>query len=178
MWLSLIGFMGSGKSTVAALLAERVVVKAVDLDALVVERTGTSIGDIFHNRGEEAFRDAEAEVLWSLSPAEDSVVACGGGIIERQRNRMLLRERGVVIWLDLPWAAQRTRLESMDVTGRPLLSGRSWHDIEQLYRRRRSLYARTAHFRLRSDLASPDVLAHQALVRRLAWTQRRKDADA
>ncbi len=178
MWLSLIGFMGSGKSSVAALLAERAVETAIDLDDVMTEQTGMSIAKIFSEQGESAFRDLEAKTLAGLPASDDLVVACGGGIVERQENRELLRRRGIVIWLDLPWETQRARLESIDTDERPLIINQSWDEIEDLHRRRRVLYARTAHFRLRGDQATADILAHQVLIRRLNWERRRREGDA
>ena len=178
MWVSLIGFMGSGKSSVAALLAERAVEKAIDLDDVMAEQTGMSIAQIFSEQGEAVFRELETKTLAELPANEDLVVACGGGIVERQENRELLRGRGIVIWLDLPWETQRARLESIDTDDRPLIVNHSWREIEDLHRRRRILYARTAHFRLRGDQATADILAHQVLIRRLNWEKRRREGDA
>lgn len=168
MWISLIGFMGSGKSTVAELIARRAVLASVDLDVAVAEAAGADVPEIFAAAGEAGFREAEARALVALPADGELVVAAGGGVVEREANRTLLRERGTVVWLDLPWEAQRARLEAIGTAGRPLLQGGGWGRVESLHRRRRPLYARTAHFRLRGDLASEDVLVRQVMVRHLA----------
>jgi len=176
MWLSLIGFMGSGKTSVSAALAERAVAEARDLDALVEERAGLRVAEIFDRHGEVGFRDLEAEVLAGLPADEELILACGGGVVERGRNRDLLRGRGVVVWLDAPWETLLGRLEGVDPSARPLLRGGDWDRVEALYHRRRPLYARTAHFRLRCDRGSADVLARRALACRLEWKRGRPEA--
>lgn len=178
MWLSLIGFMGSGKSSVAAALSARAVVDAVDLDARIMAEAGRNVAEIFDERGEEGFRDLEAAALAALPARRELVLACGGGIVEREANRELLRRRGVVVWLDAPWESLLGRLEKVDLTARPLLRGGRWDQVEALYHRRRPLYARTAHFRLRCDRAAADVLARRALNCRLEWSRRRPGVPA
>ncbi|HRX50674.1 MAG TPA: shikimate kinase [Candidatus Krumholzibacteria bacterium] len=178
MWLSLIGFMGSGKSSVAAALAERAVADALDLDALIEARAGRSVAAVFDAEGEAGFRDLEAAVLADLPADEELILACGGGVVEREENRELLRRRGVVVWLDAPWEALLGRLEQVDLTARPLLRDGDWARVEALYHRRRPLYARTAHFRLRCDRASADVVARRALACRLEWKRARPETQA
>lgn len=176
MWLSLIGFMGSGKTSVSAALAERAVVDALDLDELIEARAGMPVADIFADRGEPGFRDLETEVLADQPADDELILACGGGVVEREVNRERLRRHGVVVWLDAPWEALLGRLEQVDLSTRPLLADGNWDRVEDLYRRRRPLYARTAHFRLRCDRASADVLARRALNCRLEWMRERPEA--
>ncbi len=167
MWISLVGFMGAGKSSVATLLAERALLPVVDLDARIERLAGRDIPTIFARDGEERFRRLETAALYSLDRRRSLVVACGGGIVERPANVARLREAGVVVWLDAPWWVLRRRLEAAPGQ-RPLLERYGGDGLADLYRRRLLRYARAAHFRLRSDLVSPRVLAVQALRCRLA----------
>ncbi|MDR2672988.1 MAG: shikimate kinase [Coriobacteriales bacterium] len=95
----LIGFMGSGKTTVSRLLARRLNLPCVDTDDLVQQRTGLSIPTIFDKRGEDYFRRQEHVCLCEQAVSEPSVLSCGGGIILSAENRALLVQMGPVIYL-------------------------------------------------------------------------------
>lgn len=173
MWLSLIGFMACGKSTVARLLGDHALLDVHDLDAEIESETGRTVTRIFAEDGEAAFRDRELAALRRLPSTGDLVLACGGGLVERPEACHLLRSRGVVVWLDAPWEVLRQRLEAEPVGQRPLL-GRGWEATESLLRARLPLYARTGHFRLRSDLAAPRELVSRVLAAKLRWERRRE----
>jgi shikimate kinase len=180
MWTSLIGFMGSGKSCLAASLGERAILPVVDLDAAIAGRTGSSIGAYFAEAGEAAFRSRETETLAGLPADDELVVACGGGVIERAESVRLLRERGLVVWLDLSWESVRRRLADDAAAGadRPLVETLGWPGLAALYSRRRPLYAAAADFRLRGDLGGPEVLARRVLTFRLTWSRQRRRTPA
>lgn len=93
----LTGFMGTGKSTVGKLLARRLGYRFSDLDALIVEQAGISINEIFERYGEQRFRELETEAIRSLGGVSGRVVATGGGAVIAPRNRVLLREAGLVV---------------------------------------------------------------------------------
>lgn len=175
MWLSLIGFMASGKSTVARELAERALLEVRDLDTEIEAAAGARAPEIFAGEGEAGFRRRELAALEALPGDEDLVVACGGGVIETPAARELLRARGVVVWLDAPWEQLRRRLEASGPDDRPLLAS-GWEAVEARLRRRLPLYAATAHVRLRSDLAVPRELASRALVCRSRLARRHRSA--
>lgn len=98
--LVLIGFMGSGKSSVGRRLAEMTGHRFLDTDHRVSTRTGSSISSIFARHGEEYFRDLETEILEELLGVCGIVLATGGGIVLREKNRELLHRIGTVVWLD------------------------------------------------------------------------------
>ncbi|MFM9115953.1 MAG: shikimate kinase, partial [Planctomycetota bacterium] len=98
--LFLIGYRGTGKSTVARLLAERLSWQAVDADEVLEAQAGRSIQAIFQTAGETTFRDLESQVVAQLAQGERQVVALGGGAVLREQNRVALAGRGVVLWLD------------------------------------------------------------------------------
>lgn len=87
----LLGFMGTGKSAVGRVLAERAGWRFVDLDAEIERAAGMDIPEIFQREGEEGFRDREARALLSSLDTENTVVACGGGVVIRPENRAALR---------------------------------------------------------------------------------------
>jgi shikimate kinase len=117
----LIGFMGSGKSTVGRALAERVRRPFVDLDEVIVAEVGKSIASIFADDGEEAFRAGEHSALVALGERPPSVVACGGGVVLSEENRALMRRSGTVVYLRV--SAEEALARIGDVSGRPLLAG-------------------------------------------------------
>lgn len=171
MWTSFVGFMGSGKTTVADALQAATGRPVVHLDDAVAARAAQSVADIFAHEGEEAFRRRELAELEALDAGRNLVVDTGGGIIETPAAVDLLRERGVVIWLDAPWEIHRARLKAA-AAGRPLIDRLGWAGLEDLFRRRRSRYAAAADFRLTATATDPDQLARTAMLRSLVWSRR------
>ncbi len=171
MWTSFIGFMGSGKSTIAGRLRELSSRPLAAIDALVAGGAGKPIPAIFAGEGEAAFREAEFRALRELDPGRNLLVDAGGGILESPGAADLLRSRGVVIWLDASWDNLRSRLED-DPGDRPLVRELGWEGLEKLYLRRRRQYAAAADFRLRSDMGTADQLARRAMLRSLLWERR------
>lgn len=115
----LVGPMGAGKSTVGRALAERLQYDFVDSDHVIEARTGASIPMIFDIEGESGFRDREESVVDDLTQRLQTVLATGGGVVEREENRKHLRSRGFVVYLKSPVEAliQRTKHDR----NRPLL---------------------------------------------------------
>ena len=110
--------MGSGKSTVGRIVAERSGRDFLDLDQLVEAHEGCAIAEIFEKRGEAAFRAAEWAALRSLDGRRGCVVATGGGLYLAARRRRWIRERGTAVWLDAPLEVCAARVR--DGAGRPL----------------------------------------------------------
>ena len=146
----LIGLMGSGKSSIGRLVAQQVGFQFVDTDALIVEQTGLAIATIFTREGEEHFRGLETAALESLAARERCVVATGGGIILREKNRALLRELGFVVWLT---ASKEVLFERVSRnTRRPLLrTADPRATFAQLAAARQALYAEAAQCTLDSS---------------------------
>ena len=112
----LVGFMGSGKSTIGPLVARHLGVSFVDLDAEIVRKAGMPIAAIFKAGGEAGFRRLESAVLAAALRAKPGVVAAGGGVVKSVANRKRLKMgRGVlVVWLDVAWPALWARLRRED----------------------------------------------------------------
>jgi shikimate kinase len=116
----LVGFMGAGKSSIGAALADRLGLRFIDLDAEISERLGAPIADIFADDGEAAFRVAERTELTRLAKLEAVIVATGGGAFCDPVNRELIHGAGgVSVFLDLPWSLLGERL-ARDHSERPL----------------------------------------------------------
>lgn len=127
----LIGMPGCGKSTIGALLAEKLCRKIVDADEEIVRLAGKSIPEIFAQDGEEVFRDWETKALEELGKQSGLVIATGGGCVTRQRNYPLLHQNSRIFWL------QRD-LEVLPTDGRPLSQSNRLSDLfavrEPMYR--------------------------------------------
>jgi shikimate kinase len=159
----LVGFMGSGKSTVGRLLAERLGWHFADLDEEIETQQGTSIGDIFDQRGEEEFRRIETEALRAhvrrIERGRPTVVALGGGTFVQAANFDILENHGVAIWLDCPLETVRRRVAL--ASHRPL--ARDFERLEVLYATRQAAYAR-AEYRISTESDDASI-AIEALLK-------------
>ena len=157
--LVLIGFMGSGKSTIGRELAKSLSYPVLDTDQLIVERENASINDIFAERGEDAFRDIETQILRDLVAEQPHkrIISTGGGIIGRPENRELLRQLGYVIWLLV--SPEETLNRTSRNTDRPLLNNdKPEATIRNLLTERTPLYQETAHLTIETDLLTfPEI---------------------
>jgi shikimate kinase len=155
--LILIGFMGTGKSSIGRLVAHRLRFQFVDTDALIVERAGLEISEIFAQHGEAHFRDLETRAIESLASRERYVVATGGGAVLREQNRRLLRSLGFVALLT---AREKTILDRVGHGNRrPLLhSSNPAEKIAELLAERAPAYEAAAHW----TLDTSDITREQA----------------
>jgi shikimate kinase len=158
----LAGFMGSGKTTIGRLLAERIGWRFVDLDEEIEAAAGMRILEIFEMRGEQEFRRVERETMRGLVRAIEcgrpAVLALGGGAIAQPENYALLENNGVVIWLDCPFEIVCRRVAP--ASHRPL--ARDPVSFAQLYEARRESYAR-ADYRIPIESDDPAVAVEAAL---------------
>ncbi len=151
----LIGFMGSGKSTVGRELHQRLGYPLVDMDQVIEQRARKSIAAIFADEGEQVFRDRETSLLEELDDptAPRRIISTGGGVIGREVNRALLRQLGYVVWLNAPMSVILDRTSKN--RERPLLhTDDPAAKIAALMETRRPLYDEAAH--LRVDTAGLD----------------------
>jgi shikimate kinase len=143
----IVGFMGSGKTTVGRLLAEEIGWKFADLDEDIEHSQRRSVSDIFLHQGEEAFRRIEHEALsdrvQSIRRGTPTVLAVGGGAFTIPENIHLLQEHGITLWIDTDFEVMRKRVQNSD--HRPL--ARDPERFERLYHERRPYYAQ-AEFRV------------------------------
>jgi shikimate dehydrogenase len=153
--VALIGFMGSGKSTIGRGIVGPSGMTLLDIDELIEHKTGHTVEEIFSDMGEDAFRGLEREVIENISHLTGNMIACGGGTVTCQENADALKKEAIVVWL---WAGVDTILERIgDGTGRPLMRGYSREKrVRGLLAERLPLYARSADIIIHTDGKRPE----------------------
>lgn len=160
----LIGFMGSGKSTISKMLSEKLNVKQAEMDEIIVQEQGMPITEIFEKFGEAHFRDIETDLVKRLQEENGIVVSCGGGAILREENRNIMKEAGVIVLLT---AKPETILERVkDSTNRPILNGNmNVEYIAELMEKRRTCYEEAADFIVATDGKTCEEICEEILLK-------------
>jgi shikimate kinase len=154
----LVGFMASGKTTIARALAARLRWRVEDVDELIERRERQTIADIFARHGEPYFRAAERDIVRLLQPIRHVVVATGGGTFTDPETRALINFDGVSVWIDVPLMDLIPRIP---LDGRrPLAASRA--DLERLYAARVDTY-RLAHVRVAAGRLPVSVVVDRIL---------------
>ncbi len=159
--IMLTGFMGSGKSTVGRALAARLRYPFADTDALIEEREGRKVSDIFSERGEAHFRHLEHRITHDLTRDDSLVVSSGGGYIMTNAVYQIAAANFTIVYIDTPFDLCLQRIK--DDKKRPLAAGRADEELHRLFLRRKSLYRVRCDFSVdgSKDTASivEDILA-------------------
>lgn len=148
--IMLIGFMGTGKTTVSRCLSQLLESDEVDTDQLIIEKEGISIPDIFKNHGEDYFRNCETNTLIDLESKNQLIVSCGGGIVLKEENVVHMKNNGKVVLLT---ASPKTILDRVkNSTDRPILNNNMNEEfIEELMEKRRNKYMKAADVIVNTD---------------------------
>ena len=157
----LVGFMGSGKSEVGKILADRLVRLYIDLDKLVETGARATVAEVFEKEGESGFRNRERRALVSAATGPPAVVATGGGTYADRGNRRTIEESGVAIWIATPFANCLERCQD-EIGTRPLF--RDEESLEALFEARRADYAAAA-FTVESLGRNPEHIADDVIQR-------------
>ncbi len=164
--LFLIGYRGVGKTEVARLLAPMLGRAWLDADAILEERAGQTIRQIFAAEGEAGFRAREAALLQELCELQDQVIATGGGVVLREENRAALK-RGAVVWLRAPaevlW--QRMQADVSTSERRPNLAQGGLAEVEEMLRVREPLYQACQDFIVDASAQTPEKIAEAIATR-------------
>jgi shikimate kinase len=163
----LIGYRGSGKTTVAALVAGKLDWPWIDADAETERRAGKSIKQIFADEGEAAFRELEAAVVKELASRDRHVIALGGGAVLREENRQAIASRGTTVWLTASPETLFRRINTDPATTerRPnLTSPGGLEEVRHLLAQRTSLYAACADLTVDADRQTPEQVACEILA--------------
>ena len=162
----LIGYRGTGKSTIGPLLAQSLGWSFMDADSVLENRYGNSIRQIFASEGEPAFRDKESLILQELAGYSKCVIATGGGIILRETNRQCLRRSGFIIWLSADPTTILRRIAADPTTQhrRPQLTTGGLGEIETLLQLRIPFYQELADLKIDTSERSPTSLVEDILT--------------
>ena len=151
--ITLIGMPGAGKTTIGKILAEKLDRPFFDTDAMIVEKEGRQIPDIFKDDGEEYFRDLETWAACELEHNTGSVISCGGGIIKKEENYYFLAPNSFIVFLNRD-------ITQLPVDGRPLSIA---NPLERLYKDRLPLYRSWCDAEILMDGKTPEEVAEEIL---------------
>lgn len=151
----LIGFMGSGKTSIGQYLANVGGYEFVDVDLEIENRTRLSVPEIFSRFGERCFRDLEKEVVMAVPKDKRAIIACGGGTVIDTENVRYLKQLGKLIWLDASVETLYKRIQLQG--GRPLAQDKTLEDFREMYYKRQEYYRSAADCRV--DTENRDICA-------------------
>lgn len=149
--IALIGFMGSGKTTVGKVLAKYMEMKYSDIDKVIAAREKKSINDIFAEKGERYFRDLEREVIAQESLKNNCVISTGGGSILDNENIKRLKETSFIVYLDCTIDCLYLRLKNSNTRPTLNVAEDRRKRIEELHAKRKFLYEISADFTVKID---------------------------
>lgn len=166
MSIVLIGYRGSGKTTVGRKLADQLWQTFVDVDDLITARAGKTIKDIFEQEGEPAFRDIESDIVREVSAQPEQVIGLGGGSLLREQNRNALRTAGhklIYLRCDVEELHRRIHADAQTAATRPSLTnlGGGIEEIRKLLAEREPIYREMMHAELDVTHLTPE----EAVVR-------------
>jgi len=158
----LTGFMGSGKTTVAQLLALSINWKYVDIDSLIETKLGKTIKECFEQEGESFFREIESELLMDVAQKTHQVISTGGGIVLNESNRVTMRKSGSVIWLAATPETIFSRVSNN--TNRPVLGNTpSLEKITEILKYRLPFY-QEADIKIVTDNKKPESINQEIIT--------------
>jgi shikimate kinase len=163
MNIVLIGYRGTGKSTVAGILGQRLKRSVISTDAEIVKEAGQSIPSIVKQFGWDHFRGLETQMCRKLTNQENLVIDTGGGLILKEENVKILKANGKIFWLTAEVSTIASRISGD--TERPSLSGTKTfvEEIEEILEIRRPHYQAAADVTIPTDNATPESIANQIL---------------
>jgi shikimate kinase len=157
--IALVGFMGTGKTSVGAALARKVGYEFIELDDLIVKNTGMTIAELFRIRGEPAFRTIEGDILKEKINRTNVVVSCGGGVVLYAENRLILKENALTVWL---YNSIETSVKRGNDGTRPLLNvDNPIETARNLFNKRKGYYADAADIMVNTENKQVETIVHK-----------------
>jgi shikimate kinase len=170
MNIVLVGYRGTGKSEVGGLLASRLGMEYVGMDAAIVRRAGMPIPEIVAEQGWPGFRDIESAEARDLAGRDNIVIDTGGGIIERPENIEVLRKNALIFWLKAEVPTIVARIEG-GTERPPLTSGKTFtEEVAEVLERRIPRYRSAAGYEIETDDLTPGQVADRIIA---IWEKRR-----
>lgn len=152
----LCGFMGCGKSAIGMLLAQKLGCEFYDMDEYIVRREKMKIPEIFAEKGEKYFREAETAALRELSQKR-GVIACGGGAMLKKENAEIASEKGIVVYIDVPFETCYSRISGDG--NRPIVMNNTKEELEFIYDSRVPLYKENSEMIVSGDGSVIDIVS-------------------
>ena len=160
----LIGFMGTGKSTVSKALKKKIGWKEIDVDAMIEREQKMAISDIFTAYGEEHFRDIETETMERIGTMDPAIVSCGGGAVLRSQNVENMKKSGTIVLLTAKAHTVYKRVKGSK--DRPILNGHmNVEYIKLLMKKRQDIYEKACDVSISTDGKTPDRIAREIISR-------------
>lgn len=150
----LCGFMGCGKTTVGTLLAQKLGCGFFDMDAYITEKEKMEIPQIFAEKGEKYFREAETEAIRELAE-KNGVIACGGGAMLKKENADIASAAGTVVYIDVPFEICYSRISGDK--NRPIVMNNTKEELEIIYDGRAPVYSENASVTVSGDGSAEDI---------------------
>jgi len=159
MNIVLIGYRGTGKSEVGAIIADRLKMECIGMDEQIVQRAGMSIPEIVEKFGWTRFRDMETAVAMNLSTRDHLIIDTGGGVIERPKNIIALQKNAVIFWLKASVGVIVSRIQ--DGTQRPALTdGKTFtEEVAEVLGQRMPKYENAAQYEIDTDRLTSEQVA-------------------
>ena len=162
--ISLIGFMGSGKSTIGNMLSKELKMLFIDIDRIIEISENKIIKDIFEAEGEKYFRNLESEVIKKIYSNKNCIFACGGGVVERVENMSIIKSSSTIVYLHI--SAQESYERLKFTKDRPLLEGKDRKKIiERLIKKRDILYNKYADLKVNAKDRDSEMVIKDIMVK-------------
>jgi shikimate kinase len=163
MNIVLIGYRGTGKTVVGELLAKRLGMTYMGMDAHIVKKAGMSIPEIVEKSGWPGFRDLEYQVAWELSGRDHLIIDTGGGVIERPENIEALQTNARIFWLKASVDTIVSRIH-MDTQRPALTAGKTFtQEVAEVLEQRTPKYQSAAHHEINTDPLTPEQVAEKII---------------
>ncbi|MGB2929897.1 MAG: shikimate kinase [Desulfobacterales bacterium] len=163
MNIVLIGYRGTGKSVVGELLARRLGMPCMGMDAQIVKRAGMPIPEIVEKLGWSGFRDIESEVARELAELDNIIIDTGGGVIERPENIEALQTSSLIFWLRASVNVIVSRIQE-DAQRPALTTGKTFtEEVEEVIEQRIPKYKSAAQYEIDTDTLTPEQVAERII---------------
>lgn len=156
--ISLIGFMGSGKTSVAKLLSKHTGIKYIDTDSEIIQKTRMTISEIINNKGEEEFRAIEAKILTDIIDNKKLIISTGGGCVESAISRGVLKDT-FCIWLDVSPENASQRIENYK--SRPMF--KDFENADNMFKKRNKFYKEYSDVKINTNNKSITEVVQEVL---------------